>query len=65
MFSATMPEEVCFPFPRVWDVVFIHELLRVSEFYDLYREFHTCTPQLPASKDIKDSTGALRQEGLF
>jgi hypothetical protein len=35
MFSATLPEEVCFLFPRVWDVVFIHELLRMSDFYDL------------------------------
>lgn len=65
MFSATLPEEVCFLFPRVWDVVFIHELLRMSEFEDLYGEFHTCSPQLLASKDIKDNTDAPRQEQLF
>lgn len=62
MFSATLPEEVCFLFPRVWDVVFIHELLRMSEFDDLNREFHMHTPQLSGSKDKKDSTNALRQE---
>ena len=43
MFSATLPE-ACFLFPRVWDVVFIHELLRMSSFYDLERDFHVCTP---------------------
>ena len=43
MFSAMLPE-ACFLFPRVWDVVFIHELLRMSSFYDLERDFHMCTP---------------------
>lgn len=35
MFSATLPEEVCFLFSCGWDVVFIHELLRMRDFYDL------------------------------
>ena len=33
-----------FFFPRVWDVVFIHELLRMSSFYDLERDCHMCAP---------------------
>lgn len=54
MFSVMLPKEVCFLFPCVWDVVFIHELLRMSEFYDLWRDFHMCTPII-----------GLRQKGQF
>lgn len=34
MLSALLPD-ACFLFSRVWDVVFIRELLRMSDFYDL------------------------------
>lgn len=53
LFSATLPEEDCFLFPCGWDVVFIHELFRMSDFYDLWRDFHTCTP----------AAGLQRQKG--
>lgn len=38
-FSALLPEVVCFLSSHVWDVVFLCDLLRMSDFYDLWRDF--------------------------